>query len=99
MIVHLTAEAESDLEQIGDYMAQDNPKRALSFVLELRDKCLSLAETPWGFPLAPRYERYGMRRRVYGNYLIFYRVESDRVVVVHVLHGARDFEALLLEGK
>lgn len=53
MIVHLTAEAESDLEQIGDYMAQDNPKRALSFVLELRDKCLSLAETPWGFPLAP----------------------------------------------
>lgn len=49
MIVHLTAEAESDLEQIGDYMAQDNPKRALSFVLELRDKCLSLAETPWGF--------------------------------------------------
>ena len=94
MIVHLTAEAESDLEQIGDYMAQDNPKRALSFVLELRDKCLSLAETPWGFPLAPRYERYGIRRRVYGNYLIFYRVESDRVVVVHVLHGARDFEAL-----
>lgn len=99
MIVHLTAEAESDLEQIGDYMAQDNPKRALSFVLELRDKCLSLAETPWGFPLAPRYERYGIRRRVYGNYLIFYRVESDRVVVVHFLHGARGFEVLLLEGK
>ena len=51
MIVCLTAEAENDLEQIGDYIAQDNPKRALSFVLALRDKCLSLADAPYGFPL------------------------------------------------
>ena len=42
MIVRLTAEAENDLEQIGDYIAEDNPKRALSFVLALRDKCLGL---------------------------------------------------------
>lgn len=48
MIVRLTAEAESDLEQIGDYIAQDNPKRALSFVLALRDKCLGLADAPYG---------------------------------------------------
>ena len=51
MIVRLTAEAESDLEQIGDYIAEDNPKRALSFVLALRDKCLGLADAPYGFPL------------------------------------------------
>ena len=99
MIVHLTAEAESDLEQIGDYIAQDNPKRALSFVLELRDMCLSLAENTCRFPLVPRYERYSIRRRAYGNYLIFYRVERDRVAVVHVWHGARDFAALLFEGE
>lgn len=97
MIVHLTTKAESDLEQIGDYIAQDNPKRALSFVLELRDKCLSLADAPYGFPLVPRYERYGIRRRVHGNYLIFYRVDGDCVAVVHVLHGARDFAALLFD--
>ena len=51
MIVRLTAEAENDLEQIGDYIAQDNPKRALSFVRTLRDKCLGLADAPYGFPL------------------------------------------------
>jgi len=67
MIVYITAEAENDLEQIGDYIAQDNPKRALSFVVELRDKCLSLADTPNGFPLVSRYERHGIRRRVHGN--------------------------------
>ena len=98
MIVRLTAEAENDLEQIGDYIAQDNPKRALSFVLSLRDKCLSLADAPYGFPLVTRYERHGIRRRVYGNYLIFYRVDGDYVSVIHILHGARDFPAFLLDG-
>ena len=98
MIVRLTAEAENDLEQIGDYIAQDNPKRALSFVLALRDKCLSLADAPYGFPLVTRYERHGIRRRVYGNYLIFYRIDGDHVSVIHVLHGARDCAALLLDG-
>jgi plasmid stabilization system protein ParE len=97
MIVYITAEAENDLEQIGDYIAQDNPKRALSFVVELRDKCLSLADTPNGFPLVSRYERHGIRRRVHGNYLIFYRIESGQVVVVHVLHGAREYATLLFE--
>jgi toxin ParE1/3/4 len=32
---------------------------------------------------------------VHGNYLIFYRIDPDHVVVVHVLHGARDYEAIL----
>ncbi|NWB31560.1 type II toxin-antitoxin system RelE/ParE family toxin [Pseudomonas gingeri] len=37
MIVQLTDEAEGDLERIGDYITQDNPLRALSFINELRD--------------------------------------------------------------
>ena len=38
-----------------------------------------------------------LRRRVHGNYQIFYRVTDDLVFVVRVLHGARDYEALLWE--
>jgi plasmid stabilization system protein ParE len=99
VIVHITANAERDLEQIGDTIAQDNPARALSFVLELRDKCLSLADMPYGFALVPRYERHGIRRRVHGNYLIFYRIDADRVTVVHVLHGARDYAPVVFDEK
>ena len=44
MIVHLTAEAEYDLETISDYIARDNPARALSFLQELRSKCLGLGK-------------------------------------------------------
>lgn len=95
MIVRVTAAAEADLEAIGDYIARDNPARALSFVQELREKCLSLADAPLAFPLVPRYELFGIRRRVHGSYLIFYRAEAKRVIVIHVLHGAMDYETLL----
>ena len=76
MIVHLSAEAGYDLETIGDYIARDNPVRALSFLHELRAKCLGLAEIRERFPLVPRFETSGVRRREHGDYLIFYRVEA-----------------------
>lgn len=95
MIVRFAAAAEFDLEQIGDYIARDNPRRALSFVLELREKCLNLADTPLAFPLVSRYEHQHVRRRVHGNYAIFYRVDVSNVVVIHVLNGAMDYAALL----
>ncbi len=95
MIVVLTAEAERDLESIGDYIAQDNPARALTFIRELREQCEGLAEFPKRFPLVPRYEAMGVRRRAFGSYAVFYRTEANRVIVLHVLHRARDYEAIL----
>ena len=95
MIVELTIDAESDLEAIGDYISRDNPARAISFIGELRAACLGLAELPHRFPLLERYASLGVRRRAYGNYLIFYRVDADRIVVIHVLHGAQDYAAIL----
>ena len=84
MIVELTAAAEADLEAIGDDIAQDNPVRALSFVQVLSRSCIDLANKPEAWPIIPRYERHGVRRRVHGRYLIFYRVAEDRIVVLHV---------------
>lgn len=95
MILEFSSEAESDLEQIADYIAGDNPQRALSFVRELRSKCEELIDSPDGFALVPRYEQHGIRRRVHGNYLIFYRVENAKVVIIHILHGATDYGAIL----
>jgi plasmid stabilization system protein ParE len=99
MIVRLTREAERDLEAIADRIAKDNPERALSFVQELRESCLGLADFPERFPLVPRYERAGVRHRVHGNYLILHRVEAEAVTVLHLLLGATDYgEALFPDG-
>lgn len=95
MIVRLADEAQRDLERIGDRIAADDPARAIGFLAELRRKCLGLADFPERFPLVPRYEAHGVRHRVHRNYLIFYRVEADAVIVLHILHGAMDYAGLL----
>lgn len=95
MIVELSVEAEDDLERIGDHIARDNPARAISFLGELRAKCLGLANFPERFALVPRYEDHGLRHRAHGNHLVFYRVETEKVVVIHILHGAMDYAAIL----
>lgn len=95
MKVRLSSEARQDLIAIGDYIARDNPPRAQSFVAELTDKCASLSQMPNTHPLVPRYAKKGIRRRVHGNYQIFYRADATEVFVLRVLHGARDYAALL----
>lgn len=88
-------QAKADLEEIGDYIAKRSPLRALSFIIELETKAMEIGEMPLAFPLVPHYEHHDIRRRVHGNYLIFYRVGLDHVAIVHILHGARDYEPLL----
>ncbi|VVD31170.1 type II toxin-antitoxin system RelE/ParE family toxin [Paraburkholderia dioscoreae] len=98
MIVRILPAAEAELEAIGDYIARDNLSRAVSFVRELRERCLDLADMPLAFPLVPRYEGRGIRHRVHGHYQIFYRgvgQPAERVDVIHVLHSARNTAAIL----
>jgi addiction module RelE/StbE family toxin len=95
MRVVITAAAKADLLAIRRYIEADNPTRAVSFVEELLNRCLALADTPRAYPLVPRYERFGIRRCVHGNYLIFYRLRPEQIEVIHVLQGARDIEVLL----
>lgn len=95
MIVVLTDEAESDLERIGDWIAADNPSRAITFVQLLREKCLTLADAPLGYTLVRRYEPSGVRRRPFRDYLIFYRINGNTIEVLHVLHAAQDYTKIL----
>jgi toxin ParE1/3/4 len=90
-----SAEAETDLEAIGDWIARDNPNRARTFVQELRSSCAALATMPHAHPLVTRHERTGVRRRPHGRYLIFYQATDDAVHIVRVLHGARDYEPIV----
>jgi plasmid stabilization system protein ParE len=95
MNVVVTDEAFADLASIQDYIAQQNPRRAITFIGELLDRCGGLADLALAFPLLPRYEDRGIRRRPHRGYSIFYRIAGNDVIVIHILHGARDFESLL----
>jgi len=95
MIVVLTETAMADLVAIGRHIATDNPQRAKTFVAELKSRCHELGTMPKAFALVARHEHSGVRRRPYKNYLIFYRIAADLVEVLHVLHGAQDYETIL----
>jgi addiction module RelE/StbE family toxin len=94
MKVVFSDEAKADLIKIGDYIAKDSPRSALEFIETLEEKAIQIGDMPNAFPLFPRY---GVRRRSVGNYLIFYRIEDDRVSIIHILHGAMDYAAGIID--
>jgi plasmid stabilization system protein ParE len=61
----------------------------------LLDRCATLADNLCAFLIVPRYERHNIRRCVHRDGLIFYRVHKDGVEVIHILHRAMDYDALL----
>jgi len=92
MRVTVLSIAEQDMESIGDFIAQRNPKRAITFVQELRDATEILGTFPEGFPFVPGFEHDGVRMHAHGRYVIYYRViaAEERVLVLRVLHSAQD---------
>ena len=94
MRVEISQQAKIDLNRIGDWIAQENPVRALSFVDELLFECQSLSAFPDKYPAHSATDVGTLRRKSYGNYLIFYVVTPDRVVVSRILHGAQDYADL-----
>lgn len=93
MKVRLSPAALDDLAHIADWIGQDDPKRAQSFVEELRTACRELGDFPRAYPAFPRFGPMS-RRRVHGNYLMIYDVEPDFVTIVAVIHGARNIDNL-----
>ena len=98
MRVVITAAAKADLLAIRRTIEPHNPTRAVSFVEELLDRGQALADTPRAYSLVPRYERFGIRRCVHGDYLIFYRLQPEQMEIIHILQGARDIEAQLFQA-
>jgi plasmid stabilization system protein ParE len=50
MRVRLSGEAEREIDEIGRYIADDNPARAATFVAELIGQCEALAEHALRYP-------------------------------------------------
>ena len=90
MRLAFTPLAEQDLEAIADYIAADNPMRALSFVRELRAQCQRITLNPPGYRLRPELSE-SLRSCAHGHYVIFFESDPETVRIVRILHGARDF--------
>lgn len=94
----ITPLAEADIEEIGDYIAQDSPARALSFVRELRVQCRKIADAPEAYRLR-RELGEELRACAYHRYMIFFVATADITTIIRVLHGARDLATLFREER
>jgi toxin ParE1/3/4 len=86
--------ARTDTEEIGDFIAGENPARAAAFIAELRAHCRRLVDFPVAAPLRPDIGE-DLRMAVHGRYLILYVVHPDLLEVRRVVHGARDLDGML----
>lgn len=93
-LYRLRPKAAGDLEEIGDFIARDNPERALSFIEELTAVCARIGESPRAFPRRDDLAN-GLRQAVHGRYLILFTADERGVVIERVVHGARRLEDLI----
>jgi plasmid stabilization system protein ParE len=69
MLVELSSFIESDLEAIADYIAQDNPMRAVSFIREIREELRLVGQNRLLYQLRPEIGE-DARAGAVGRYVI-----------------------------
>lgn len=96
MEVFWLEEAISDLEEIVEYVAERNPVAAPKVAAALHDAAARLGAHP----------HIGRQGRVAGTrefvvsrlpYVLAYRITPERVEVVRVIHGRRDWQSAFEE--
>jgi len=93
LTLETSPEAEADLLDIWLYIANDQPVNADRFLDRLRDKALKLAEFPHLGRDRPELAD-GLKSFPVDRYNVYYRAVGASLVLVRVLPGARDIEAI-----
>lgn len=90
MKIEWTEPALSDLESIRDYIKKDSEYYATRFV----ERIIKAVETLEKFPKmgrnVPEAEEENIRELLFYNYRVMYRVETQRILILAIVHGARD---------
>lgn len=85
-----TESALRDVDAIAAYIHRDSPHYAATFTERLYRTPEGLTLFPEAGAIVPEYERNDLRETFVGNYRLIYRFTADEVVVLAVIHGARE---------
>jgi toxin ParE1/3/4 len=90
-----TDPAIADLTAIREYIARDSEQYATQFVgriIEVVEKLLSFPEL--GRKVPESRVRDHVRELLFQNYRVVYRVVSEKIQIITVIHGARDLRRM-----
>lgn len=86
------------MAEIWSFIAADSSERASAFVRRIEEEFEPLRHYP---ELGPRREYLApdLRAHLYRDHVIYYRVTETALVIVRVVHGARDVVSLFGENQ
>lgn len=93
MRVFYSEEVEGDLDAIAEYIAADNPRRAVSFLREINVAIERIGKGPFLYQLRPEIGAEA-RLAVMGRYVILFRVVDSAVYLERIVYGGRDLPAV-----
>ncbi len=87
----------TDVQEIKDHIAEDNPGAATKLGNTIYSRIEKLADFPeMGASLSAKINiKTDYRFLVCGTYLIFYKIEGEFVSVYRILNGVRDYLSIL----
>jgi toxin ParE1/3/4 len=94
MRLRLSHFIERDLNDIAEYIVQDNPKRALTVIENIEARFLEISRNPLIYQLRPEIGP-AARLATVGSYAILFRVVENTVQVERVVYGSRDLPGIL----
>ena len=91
--VRLLRVAEDDFNEIVTYIAAENRAAAEMIATKIEKNLIRLSFYPYlgKIPKDEELSRLGYRFLVVENYLIFYTIEEQTILIHRIIHGARNY--------
>ena len=100
MAHRLAPQAEAELDDIWYYPAKESQSIEVAdrVIDSITERFFLLATYPHLGRRRDEDLRPGLRSFPVGEYVIIHRVEGEDLLILHVIRGSRDIEALLRDG-
>ena len=98
--VEVSPFAQDDFNEIIEYYSSVSQNYVESTISEFEENVMSLQQHPKSGRIIPELERQGItqyRELIQGYYRIIYKISKDKVTVLTVIDGRRNFEEIIIE--
>lgn len=94
MRLEVSSFIEQDLDNIASHIAEDNPRRAVTFIQDIRAKFREIQRNPL---IYQRRSDIGDEARMatVGNYALLFRIMGEVIRIERVVYGGRDLPGML----
>ena len=87
-------QALTDLKALAEYIAKDSSHYAAAFVREIRDAGRTINELSERGHIVPELNDSSVRELFIKEYRLIYSIETERVVILALVHGRRDLKRI-----